>query len=123
MRRKARSLAQSQGLYTVRNPQRDYYREQYNTATQDYTKVYKAQPELDEEDTQKIERVSDMLRESGYWPDLSLHPEQFEKENSYLNEYHELASFLPESLAKTAAAKSKAKAEAKKALPASASDG
>lgn len=122
MRRKARSLAQSQGLYTIQNPQRDYYRQQYNTITQDYIKY--TQPVHDEEQPQeeKKERISDILTASGWGVDLALHPEQFAKDDAYLNEYHRLVSFLPENLAKTSVARTKAKAEAKKALPLSATD-
>ena len=114
MRRKARSLAQSQGLYTIQNPQRDYYRQQYNTITQDYTKY--TEPMRDEEQPQeeKKERISDILKASGWGLDLALHPEQFAKDDAYSNEYHRLVQFLPENLAKTSVAHTKAKAEAKK---------
>lgn len=121
MRRKARGLAQSQGLYTIQNPQREYYRQQYNTITRDYSNDY-VQPVANIQKTpQKQNRRLD-LEQFGWQTDYSLHPEDFANAGTPINEYQELSEFLPEMLAKSSAAKSKAKKEAKAALPSTASE-
>lgn len=121
MNRKARRLVPSSNT-TIQNPAKNYYyRQLFNTVTQDYqNEDNNVKPS---EETQPSEGTTlQMMRDAGWQVDPILDPSKFKNAGTPVNEYQELSEFLPENLAKSNAAKNKAVRQAKNALPSTASD-